>query len=312
LPGPYSWFNTNKQADKSGPHKGVPYDGADPAHADYYFEAHDDTDLRHPHNPPESWRRQWLARMKDLIATYRPDHMYFDGAIPFQGDDRARTGMELLAWYYNQSIAWHGSQECVLCIKKINDHGYYFDGVATLDVERGRSGHVLLQPWQTDTSIGPWGYQAGAEYRPVTELIHELVEIVCRNGNLLLNVPPRADGTLDEATEDILAAIGAWLGVNGEAIYATRPWRVALDGEVRFTARGDVVYAVALAWPADGRLCIAALGGNEGVGAVAKVELLGTDVPVAWAQSDEALTITLPPDRPCEHAWAFRVTFREA
>ena len=306
----WSWFNVNKGPDKSGPRKDVPYDGADPAFADFYHPPHDDTDLRHPHNPPESWRRAWLARMKDLIERYRPDHMYFDGAIPFQGDDRGRTGMELLAWYYNHSLATHdGRQECVLCIKKINDHGYYFDGVATLDIERGRSHHALLQPWQTDTSIGPWGYRAGATYRPAGEIVHELIDIVCRNGNLLLNVPPRADGTLDEPTEATLAEIGRWLAVNGEAIYKTRPWRLAVEGNLRFTTRGDTVYVLTLDWPADPpRLSVSSLGLDENAGRVAAVSLLGSDAPVSWRQSDEALTVDLPPRRPCEHAWAFRVT----
>ena len=305
----YSWFNVNKGPDKSGPLKGVPYDGADPACSDFYFEQHADTNAHHPHNAPKSWCKQWLARMTDLIDNYQPDHLYFDGAIPFQGDDRGATGMELLAYYYNHSIATHdGRQECVMCIKKINDHGYFFDGVATLDIERGRAGSILLQPWQTDTSIGPWGYRAGAEYRNVTEIVHELVDIVAKNGNLLLNVPPKADGTLDRATEDILEAIGRWLDVNGEAIYASRPWTLAGDGDVRFTRKGNVIYAIALAWPSDaGELVIGALGTDENVGTVEGVSLLGFEAPITWQQSDRALTISLPAEPPCDHAWSFRI-----
>ena len=306
----YSWFNVNKGPDKSGPLKGVPYDGADPACSDFYFEQHDDTNRHQPHNPPEHWRKHWQARIKDLIDNYQPDHLYFDGAIPFLGDDRAATGMELLAYYYNHSVAAHdGRQECVMCIKKVNDHGYFFDAVATLDIERGRSASALLQPWQTDTSIGPWGYRAGAEYRNVTEIVGELVDIVAKNGNLLLNVPPRADGTLDRATEDILEDIGRWLDVNGEAIYQSRPWHIPGDGDVRFTQKGNMLYAIALAWPSDaGQLVIGALGTDENVGKVEGVSLLGCNTPITWQQNDRALTISLPTECPCDHAWSFRIT----
>jgi len=308
----YSWFNTNKQADKTGPMKGIPYDGADPAMAEFYLEQHDDTDLRHPHNPPESWRRHWLARMKDLIDNYRPDHLYFDGAVPFQGDDRGRTGLELLAHYYNRSAAENdGRSDCVMCIKKINDHGYFFDGVATLDIERGRSGRALLQPWQTDTSIGPWGYQAGAAYRPVGEIIAELADIVSKNGNLLLNVPPRADGTLDAETESILESIGQWLEVNGEAIYETRPWRTAAEGDVRFTRKGDTLYAVLLGWPGDGKLSLESLGTCEDAGKVTAVSLIGSDARLTWRQEEQALDIDLLPEPPCEHASTLRMEIVE-
>jgi len=306
----YSWFNVNKGPDTSGPLKGVPYDGADPAWSEFYFAPHDDTNLRHPVNPPPHWRKHWFDRICDLIDTYRPDHLYFDGAIPFQGDDRGQTGLELLAHYYNHSVAAHdGRQECVMCIKKINDHGYFFDGVATLDIERGRASDILLQPWQTDTSIGPWGYEAGADYRSVQEIIHELVDIVAKNGNLLLNVPPKADGTLDRQTEDILEAIGRWLDVNGEAIYATRPWKLIRNSDVRFTRRDDAIYAIALSWPGEaGELVIDALGADENAGTVRAVGLVGSSAPITWRQDAAALRIALPAERPCDHAWAFRMT----
>ena len=310
----YSWFNVNKGPDKSGPLKGVPYDGADEAARDFYFQPHDDTDRRHPHNPPATWRGHWLERMKDLIDNYAPDHLYFDGAIPFQGDDRGRTGMALLAYYYNRSAAAHaGRPQCVMCIKKINDHGYFFDGVATLDIERGRSGDILLQPWQTDTSIGPWGYRQGAEYRGVGEIIHELVDIVSKNGNLLLNVPPRADGTLDAETEGILEAIGRWLEVNGEAIYGTRPWKLVRDSEVRFTRKAGVIYAIVPCWPeGGGDIDIPALGADDEVGLIESVALLGSGAPVAWRQSEQALVVSPPPECPCDHAAAFRIAIDRA
>ncbi|NQT86093.1 alpha-L-fucosidase [bacterium] len=308
----YSWFNTNKGADKRGALKGVPYDGANPEYSDFYLEPHDDTDLRHPLNPPESWRQDWLRRMKDLIDHYKPDHMYFDGAVPFQGDDRAQTGLELLAYYYNASAHWRGQQDNVLCIKRISDHGYFFDGVATLDIERGRSGRIELRPWQTDTSIGPWGYKTGATYRPVTELVLELVDIVSKNGNLLLNVPPRADGTLDDETEAILAGIGRWMDVNGEAIYDTRPWRQFGEGAVRFTAKDDILYAIFPPPEKGDALTLAALGEAEGDGPILDVTMLGHDGPLPWTRDEDALTVALPADLPCEHASALRISLGQA
>jgi alpha-L-fucosidase len=304
----YSWFNTSKGSDRRGPLKGVPYDGNDPACRDFYLEPHGDTELRHPHNAPSSWREHWFARIKDLIDQHHPEHLYFDGALPFLGDDRARTGLKLLAYYYNDSIRRNGQQECVMCIKMHKDHGYYFDGVATLDMEVSKSDAILLDPWQTDTSIGPWGYVAGCKYRTVQSIVHELVDIVSKNGNMLLNVPPKADGTLDRETEAILEGIGRWMDVNGEAIYATRPWRIFGEGDVRFTRKGNTLYAIALARPARTKtLTIAALGTDEDAGRVADVSLLGGRGRLKWTQDAAGLHIKLPAAWPCEHAWSFRL-----
>ena len=307
----YSWFNVNKGADRTGSYKGIRYDGSDPEYSELYFEPHEDTNRHQPVNPPESWRRLWALRIKDLIDHYRPDHLYFDGAVPFLGEDRARTGLGVIAHYYNQNMSRHdGRQEGVMCLKKVNDHGYFFDGIATLDIERSRSGDTLLNPWQTDTSIGPWGYRAGAEYRSVTEIVQELVDIVSKNGNLLLNVPPKADGTLDEETEEILRGIGAWLKVNGEALYGTRPWVMAAEGDLRFTRKGEDVYVTAFAWPEPGApLRVRALGDINEVGKVIDVALLGHAGAIDCRQNAEDLTITIPQTRACTHACSFKVSF---
>ncbi|MHC5058106.1 MAG: alpha-L-fucosidase [Planctomycetota bacterium] len=306
----WSWFATNKLADSSGPKKGVPYDGNDPELRDFYLDPHPDTDRRHPHNPPESWRRHWAARIKNLIDNYHPDHLYFDGAIPFQGDDHGQTGLDVIAHLYNDSLAQHdGELEAVMCIKKVTAHGAYVDGVATLDIERGRSDEVLADPWQTDTSIGPWGYRAGAKYRSVTELIHELVDIVSKNGNVLLNVPPRADGTLDEETERILADIGEWLGANGEAIYCTRPWTRSAERDVRFTRKGNSVYIISLERPGGGQLNVQSLALGNGIGRIGEVVLLGREGEIRWGQDLDSLRIVVPDDLGGDHAWAFRATF---
>lgn len=317
----WSWLQTNKGADMSGPKRGAPYDGNDPDYRDCYLAPSTDDNAAHPLNAPQSWRDHWAARMKDLIDNYHPDHLYFDGGVPFLGDDNGQTGLDVLAHLYNHSMEVHGGrQEAVMCVKNIGAHGIYVDGVCTLDLERTRSDVVRAAPWQTDTSVGPWGYDASASYRPAGEIVHELVDIVSKNGNLLLNVPPRADGTLDDATVCILTEIGDWLGLNGEAVYETRPWTVAAEGDVRFTRRGETVYATVLSWPASSQtLGILALGRHGGVGRIRDVSLLGYRGQLRWSQSggdlrdypgiSGQLRVVRPPDLPPAHAWVLRVEF---
>ncbi|HUW19100.1 MAG TPA: alpha-L-fucosidase [Sedimentisphaerales bacterium] len=307
----YSWFQVNKGADKSGPYAGVPYDGANPKYWDFYHDPNEDTNRKHPKNPPEHWRREWALRIMDLIDNYKLDFLYFDGCVPFRGDDNGKTGFEVMAHFYNQSMRWHGGrQECVMTIKNLKDHGIYVDGICTLDMERRRAKELLAEPWQTDTSIGPWGYHAGAKYRSVNEIIDEMVDIVSKNGNMLLNVPPKADGTLDAETERILLDIGKWFDVNGEAIYGTRPWVKYGEGSLRFVRKGDVVYVIALEWPEAGKgLEVSSSALAEKSGKVADVRLLGHKGKLQWEQKDGGLVITVPEKAPCEHAYAFKVVF---
>ena len=247
----WSWVQTNKGADTTGPFKGVPYDGANPEFADFYLprDPKGDDNRRHPLNAPAEWRENWARRIKDLIDNYQPDHLYFDGGIPFLGDDQGQSGLEVIAYYYNQNASWHGGHnEGVMCVKhhKANDHGFYWEGVATQDFERGRADRLCEAPWQTDDSIGPWGYRRGAKYKSVDQIVDKMVDIISKNGNYLLNVPPRADGTLDEKTIAILTGIGRWLDVNGEAIYGSRPWTSYGDGDTRFTTQGETLYTIHL------------------------------------------------------------------
>jgi len=308
----YSWFQVNKLADKTGPYAGVPYDGADPRFWDFYHTPSDDTNRKHPKDPPQKWRKHWAERIKDLIDNYQLDFLYFDGCVPFQGQDQGKTGFEVMAHFYNQNMKRHaGRQEGVLTIKKLRDHGIYVDGIATLDIERHRADHLLEDHWQTDTSIGPWGYHAGAKYRSVNDIIDELVDIVSKNGNMLLNVPPKADGTLDKETAQILLDIGKWFDINGQAIYETRPWFKYGQGTLRFTRKGDTLYIIALEWPGPGKeLHVGASDLAQSPGPVASVSLLGHDAPLEWSQTDAGLKITLPAAPPCQHAYSFKVTFK--
>ena len=307
----YSWFQVNKDSDKSGPYAGVPYDGAEAKYQDFYFPPSEDKNLKHPKNPPEHWRKNWAARMVDLIDNYKLDFLYFDGCVPFQGDDKGRTGFEVMAHFYNQNMQRHGGkQQGVLTIKKHRDHGIYVDGVATLDIEGDRADELMDQPWQTDTSIGPWGYYASAKYRSVNKIIDELVDIVSKNGNMLLNVPPRADGTLDKETEQILLDIGKWFDVNGEAIYGTRPWFKYGHDNLRFTRKGDVLYVIALEWPGGGKtLNVPAAALGEKSPRVGRVKLLGHKDRLRWRQDQDGLTIVMPETPPCDNACSLKIAF---
>jgi alpha-L-fucosidase len=215
--------------------------------------------------------------------------------------------MNVLAYYYNKNSSWHnGTNEGVMNIKN-SIMGLNIGGIATLDFERSKSSEILPDPWQTDDAIGPWSYQKGAKYKSVNEIIDKLVDIVSKNGNYLLDVPPKADGSLDRETIDILKGIGKWMDVNGEAIYSTRPWTQAEDGNVRFTRSKDnqTLYAISLEKPANNNLVIPVLNSNKMK--VSSVVLLGYQGIIKWKQKDDGLHISLPKTLPGDFAWSFRI-----
>ncbi len=319
----WSWFNTNKGADAAGPWAGVPYDGNDPAYADFYFPPHADTSPHYPDAPPAAWPRQWQARILDLIDQYDPDLLYTDGGVPF-----GPVGLEMVAHFYNRNLARRGGRlEAVYTIKDpamhTGNHGEYREGMALLDVERGVVVGIRPIPWQTDTCVGGWYYDTRQVYKSPQEVIQILVDVVSKNGCLLLNLPPRPDGTLDQEEEWIAQEIGRWLDVNGAAIYGTRPWRAFGEGptrlasgsfaerekraftpaDFRFTQRGDAIYAVALAWPSAGEWVIGSLAGQP----VRRVTLLGHAGELAWQQDAAGLRVSAPATRPCDHAYVLKV-----
>lgn len=297
-----SWFNVNKLSNEDGP-----YDGNNPEYEDFYFKNTGEIGHTITINIDAQFRFEWACRIMDLISQHKPDLLYFDGSIPFRGVDKGRTGMEVLAYYYNNNASWHnGKNEGVMCIKNARN-GYFIEGISTLDVERDHLTETSAEPWQTDDSIGPWSYVKDAEYMTVDQIIDKMVTVVSMNGNYLLNVPPRADGTLDDQTVKILEGIGEWFDVNGEAIYATRPWKQPMEGSVCFTTSKDAttLYAIALEKPQTGTLKISALSKSQQE--IKSVRLIGCNVKLKWRQTEEGLFVDFPKNLPCENAWSFEI-----
>jgi alpha-L-fucosidase len=213
-------------ADKSGQYAGVPYDGTDPAYADLYHPFPKDQPIptqAMSRVVPEAWKHQWFLRIRDLIDQHQPDLMYTDGPI-FFGD----WGVSLTAHHYNVIAQKHGGKVEAVWANKGKDD--CVNGTCLLDVERGVVDRIWDDPWQTDTCIGQWHYNKEATYKTPKIVIDMLVDIVSRNGNLLLNFPLPSDGMLDPKELAILEEITKWMSVNGEAIYGTRPWKIYGEG----------------------------------------------------------------------------------
>jgi alpha-L-fucosidase len=273
----------------------------------------------------DAYTDDWLARTAEIVERYHPDLIYFDWWV---GQPDFRSRLERFAtYYYNHAAAQH---QPVVLFYKLNDMA---DGSATLDMERGGLGDIRPLPWQTDTSLsnGSWGYIERDTYKSPEVVIHQLADVVSKNGNLLMNVGPRPDGTIPEDAEKTLLAVGTWLKVNGDAIYGTRPWRQFGEGptrfeagsfhdteskpytaeDYRFTTKDGALYAIELGWPKDGEAIIHALSSGVGTREVASVELLGSTAPLTFQQKPDGLHIHVPAEPVGQYAYAYRITWRQ-
>ena len=300
----FTWFQPSHGSDKSGPLAGVKYDGADPQYQDLYHFPAEPADTSWYSNNPR-WQRMWFDRIKELVDGYKPDLLYTDGGVPFGNE----VGRSLIAHYYNSSASISGGSPQVVYTCKQKSEGRWIE-----DLERGVMSGVNPDPWQTDTSIGDWYYNKNWKFRPVSWTIHMLVDIVSKNGNLLLNVVQRPDGSLDPEVEQALEEMAVWIKVHGEAIYGTRPWLVYGEGavrakgghfkedfaytsqDIRFTTKGKILYATAMGWPADGKLLIKSLASTEGEknNQIKQVELLGNKGKLKFEQTTNGLVVTMP------------------
>ena len=268
----------------------------------------------------------WLARDAEIVEKYEPDIMYFDWWI---GQPYARAHVAKFASFYYNRAASQGKVPVInYKDSAIEEHS------AVLDIERGQLSGIRPLYWQTDTSISnkSWGYIENDNFKSAETIVHQLVDIVSKNGNLLVNVGPRSDGTIPEEVQAILREIGSWLTVNGEAIYGTRAWTKFGEGptaivegafhdsetkaftaqDFRFTSKGNSLYAIELAWPASGEAVIhslneAALSGQS----IVSIVLLGQATPLTYQIKPDGLHIQLSSQKAGVYAYSFKIEFQK-
>jgi alpha-L-fucosidase len=291
----YTFINQRPPADMKS-------DLDDPRYADFYWVDHSDQKL-------EEFLKLWVIKNYELIDKYQPDMLWFDNGINGRQYDPIK--LKVAAYYYNRAKQW--GKEVSISTKS----EAYLAG-SIMDYERqGRAPKQLTDyVWQPDDPIGPtFGYTTANRGEDRTadmsvgrpgSYVALIVQNVSRNGNYLLNISPRGDGTIPENQQQVLLEIGKWLGTNGEAIYGTRPWTRSEEGSIHFTTKGDTLYAIALRWPADGTAEITSL--PKSVGTVAKVELLGNPGTLDFTQDDQGLKIKMPAQQVGQYAFAMKIT----
>jgi alpha-L-fucosidase len=317
----FDWFAPSHLSDTTGPLAGVPYDGSNPAFADLYHDYSGEpanfakTAQAMGRVAPERWKLEYFRRVKDLVDSYQPDLLYTDGGIPFE-----EYGLATVAELYNVGpVDQHGATEAVYTSKTPADCA---EGTCALDRERGVADEIWPAPWQTDTCIGDWHYKVGETYKTPKKVIDLLVDIVSKNGNLLLNFPLPASGELDPEEMRVLEGITAWMRVNDEGIFHSRPWKINGEGpamavkvegqkfneskqpdlgasDVRYTTKGRTMYAFVMGWP-EGQVTLAALGTNSAQRPekAVDVRMLGRNEPLRFTQDAAGLRVTLPAERP--------------
>ena len=352
----WSWYEPAQGADKKGPLMGVPYDGGltraegkgkwwdglDPQ--DLYAQNHKPMGLEWDWDnkgqgdlPDKAYCSKFFNRTVDLLDKYRPDLVYFDDTIlPLYQVDPS-IGLRIAAHHYNGRLQKSTpakrsgtATDAVLCGKGLSS-----DQAKCIlhDFERGRSSKIVPQPWQTDTCIGSWHYQRSVfenhQYKTPNQVIKMLLDIVSKNGNLLLSIPVRGDGTIDADEKAFLDALAAWMAVNQEAIFGTRPWSLSGEGLVqmrgggfseggeerltehdfRFTTKGNTLYAAAMGWPVGGKLTLRTLAASaQIVGQIETVHLLGSPAALPFTRTAEGLVVNLPAQKPCDHVFVLRIT----
>lgn len=346
----WTWYEVAQRSDKNGPLAGVPYDGH-MTKADgkgLWWQGFDPQELyaqNHPlsknsldngmihrqwdwgngaNQPSTTYIKKFVNRTIDLINKYGPDLLYFDDSqLPFWPISDA--GLRIAAHHYNNSIKKHGQLRAVINGKILDENQRK---AMVWDIERGQANDIQPFVWQTDTCIGDWHYNRAVYnrkgYKSAQMVIQTLVDVVSKNGNYLLNIPVRGNGTIDEQERKVVEDIGRWMKVNGESIYDTRPWKKFGEGpstenqaqltgqgfnegktkftakDVRFNTKNNALYATIMAWPKDGKVTIKSLaaGNINFAQPVQKVVWIGGNQPLDFKQTADGLEINFPDKEP--------------
>ena len=343
----WSWMETAQRADKSGPFAGIPYDGKltradgkgqwweglDPQ--ELYAQNHDlsknsfDDGMIHQQwhwgngvsKPDKQYIEKFYKRTIELIDKYTPDMVYFDDSqLPLW--PISDVGLRIAAHMYNKSIRDKGSLQAVVTGKILDEAQRK---AMTWDIERGQGNGIEPIPFQTDTCIGDWHYNRevydNKRYKSAETVVHMLIDVVSKNGNLMLNIPLRGDGTMDEIERRIVDEIGTWMRANGDSIYKTRPWKIFGEGpaqqaapvlmaqgfnegkgkpftaeDIRFVTKADVLYATVMARPEQGYILIKSLSEDSKYypEKISKVELVANGVPLKFIRTREGLKVMFP------------------
>lgn len=308
----------------------MPSDVQDEAYRDLYGPAVSRETSESGETPPsKEFMDDWLLRTVELVDKYQPELIWFDWWIaskPFHDHVQTFTG-----YFYNQGINW--PRMPALNYKEHHDMRSFLPGSAVLDIERGGMVDIQEHFWQTDTSVSKnsWGYVTNHQYRDANSLVDDMIDIVSKNGSLLLNIGPKPDGTIPQTEIELLKEIGDWLKLNGEAIYATRPWLIfgegeteAVDGknsndgeknrkdfnssDVRFTQSNGNLYATLLAWPGDNTtITIRSVNAKNHPKTITQVNLIGSDAKIEFVQTPTGLKVTLPAGAPNTHAQVLKI-----
>ena len=338
------------KSDLTGPLAAVPYDGMQTI-ADgkgKWWEGMDPQMINgKPHlknTPCPEFVRQFLLRVQDVIDNYSPDILNFDDGAQFDFDAggpkldlKVWLGIpdlapQIMAYYYNKNVQAHGGHlEGVVDLKVVPEPVW---GTLTRDFEMSLADKLQDNPWQTEACIGHWHYDRAVfenhTYQKASFIIPFLVDIVSKNGNLLLSIPLPGYGEPDGDEIAFLEELADWQRVNSEAIKGTRPWSVFGEGpsteakqipsyqlsqikfdhtDIRFTTKGDILYAIALGWPTDRKIVIKSLGEKSAnyPRPIRKVELIGSNSEVMWKRGAQGLEIQVPDTPPCKYAFSIRI-----
>lgn len=347
----WSWYETAQRSDKKGPFAGVPYDGnsTKASGKGTWWEGLDPQELyaqNHPlseesvdngaiHSqwdwgngvakPSSRYMENFHDRTIDLIDKYNPDMIYFDDtALPLWPISDA--GLRIAAHLYNKSLQKNKTVQTVITGKILDEQQRK---AIVWDIEKGQSNAIEPLPWQTDTCIGNWHYDRSVyndkRYKSAKTVIHTLIDVICKNGNLMLNIPVRGDGSIDELERAIVVEIGAWMKANGESIYGTRPWEIFGEGpqqesagelkaqgfnegkgkpytaeDIRFVQKDKKLFATVMAWPDNGIANIKSLGNSKSYykGKITQIKLVSTGEKLKFKQNSDALEVYFPAQKP--------------